>query len=429
MEYQIDKGEKGSFRLEGSFSEAEVQEAWKKAGTRFGSSMAMPGFRKGKVPLAVLEKQFGQQMADFVTDSLVSRAVEQALAREGLLPVSGFEYEGGAAERGRAFTFRMEFSVLPEAECPDLTLLPVIVEEPVADPVQEELFLREMLARGANKVRVTEGTPQDGDVVSADVVGRVDGRAVPGLNGPCRMRLVPPVEGEKTPDLDPIVRGLRIGETGMGSTPCPDNYPDPALRGRTIELSATLRSIEREELPELCDATARKLGFRNVEAMKFRAREQALDMDRLHRRSQAMQQIQNMLGAWQGFEAPELMVKQCQRDLLRRSTQYLQRNEQSGPDFVASMARMRAEAAVAAVGRARVRALLLMWARQNGVELPKNELDAVLRGRAARQNKHPDDYLLSVARSGEAFEIRTAMHEEKALYALFDAIKARRSAE
>ena len=90
---------------------------------------------------------------------------------------------------------------------------------------------------------------------------------------------------------------------------------------------------------------------------------------------------------------------------------------------------MRAEAAIAAVGRARARALLLMWARQNNVELSKNELDAVLRGRAARQNKHPDDYLLSVARTGEAFEIRTAMHEEKALYALFDAIQAKRSAK
>ena len=429
MEYRIDKKEQGHCRLECAFSEADVQAAWKKAGIRFGSSVAIPGFRKGKVPLAVLEKQFGQQMADFATDKLVARAVEHALAREGLQPVSGLDYEGGLAERGKAFSFSMDFCVLPEGDCPDLASLPLELGDAVSDPVQEELFLREMLARGANKVQVTEGTPQDGDIISADVIGRVDGRVVPGLDGPCRMRLMPPVEGEKAPDLDPIVRGLRIGETGVGSTPCPDNYPDPALRGRTIELSATLRSIEREELPELCDATARKLGFRNVEAMKFRAREQALDMDRLHRRSQAIQQIQNMLGAWQGFDAPELMVKQCQRDLLRRSTQYLQRQQDSGPEFVESMARMRAEAAIVAVARARARALLLMWARQNGVELPKNELDAVLRGRAARQNKHPDDYLLSVARSGEAFEIRTAMHEEKALYALFDAIKARRSAE
>ena len=429
MEYRIEKGAQGHCRLECTVPEADVQAAWKKAGIRFGSSMAMTGFRKGNIPLAVLEKQFGQQMADFATDKLVSRAVEHALAREGLHPVSGLDYEGGIAERGKSFSFSIEFCILPEGECPDLSSLAVDMPEPVADPVQEELFLREMLARGANKVQVTEDTPQDGDIISADVIGRVDGRTVPGLEGPCRMRLMPPVEGEKAPDLDPIVRGLRIGETGVGSTPCPDNYPDPALRGRTIELSATLRSIEREELPELNDVTARKLGFRNVEAMKFRAREQAQDMDRLHKRSQAMQNIQNSLGNWQGFDAPELMVKQCQRDLLRRSTQYLQRQQENGPEFVESMARMRAEASIAAVGRARARALLLMWARQNNVELPKNELDAVLRGRAARQNKHPDDYLLSVARTGEAFEIRTAMHEEKALYALFDAIKAKRSAE
>ena len=429
MNYHMTKGEQGFCRLECSFSEADVQSAWKKAGIRFGSSVAMPGFRQGKVPLAVLEKQFGQQMADFATDKLVSRAVEHVFAKEGLSPVTALVYEGGLAERGKAFSFSVEFCVLPEGDCPDLTIIPVEVAEPVADHVQEGLFLREILARGANRVQVTEGTPQDGDIISADVIGRVDGRAVPGLEGPCRMRLMPPVEGEKVPDLDPIVRSLRIGETGVGTTPCPDNYPEPSLRGRTIELSATLRSIEREELPELTDVTARKLGFRNVEAMKFRAHEQALDMDRLHKRSQALQAIQATLEQWPGFDAPELMIKQCQDETFRRSTHYLKKQSGYEEAYKDSMAQMKAEADAYGVRRARCRALLLAWARKNGVEVPKNEFDAVLRGRAARQNKHPDDYLLGVCRTGEAHDLHAAMLEEKALYALFDALKAKRSAE
>ena len=429
MDYRLNRGEQGFCRLECSFTEADVQNAWKKAGIRFGSSVAMPGFRQGKVPLAVLEKQFGRQMADFATDKLVSRGVEHALAKEGLSPVTALAYEGGLAERGKAFSFSVEFCILPEGESPDLTIIPVEVGEPAADPVQEELFLREMLARGAGRVQVTEGCPQDGDIISADVIGRVDGRAVPGLEGPCRMRLMPPVEGEKVPDLDPIVRSLRIGETGMGTTPCPDNYPEPSLRGRTIELSATLRSIEREELPEFNDVTARRLGFRNAEAMKFRAHEQAVDMDRLHKRSQALQVIQKTLEQWPGFDAPELMIKQCQDETFRRSVQYLKKQEGREASYMDSMAQMKAEAAVYSVRRARCRALLLAWARKVGVELPENEFDAVLRGRAARQNKHPDDYLLSVCRTGEAYDLRAAMLEEKALYALFDAIKAKRSAE
>ena len=94
MQYHIEKGERGFCRLSCSFGVTEVQEAWKKAAAYFGSSVTIPGFRKGKAPLAALEKQFGQQMADFATDKLVSRAVEQALQREELEPVSGFEYEG-----------------------------------------------------------------------------------------------------------------------------------------------------------------------------------------------------------------------------------------------------------------------------------------------------------------------------------------------
>ncbi|MBQ9105567.1 MAG: hypothetical protein IJY48_05495, partial [Mailhella sp.] len=188
------------------------------------------------------------------------------------------------------------------------------------------------------------------------------------------------------------------------------------------------RYIEREELPEFNDLTARRLGLRNTDAMRFRAREQALYMDRLHKRSQALQGIQNIIENWQGYDAPEIMIRQAERDALRRATQYIQR-QAGGEDFVNSMTQMKEEAAVTGVRKARCRALLLGWARSAGVELPKQELDAVLRGRAARQNKHPDDYLLSVARTGEAIEIQTAMHEEKALYALLDTIVAGRAAE
>lgn len=428
MEYSMEKGALGHCRLECSFSEADVQSAWKKAAAHFGSSVAMPGFRKGKIPPAVLEKQFGQQMAEFATDTLVKGAVGRALAKEGVSPVTAFSYEGGIAVRGQKFRFSVEFCIVSDVISPDLTEIALELAAPEADPVQEQLFLREMLARGANKVQVTEGTPQDGDIVSADVIGKVDGHAVPGLEGPCRMRLMPPVEGEKVPDLDPILRGLRIGERGVGSTLCPENYPEPSLRGRSIELYATLRSIEREELPELSDETARKLGFRNVEAMKFRAKEQALDMDRLHKRSQALQTIQNTLGQWNGIEAPELMVKQCQEEAFRRSTRYLRRNAAIDTSS-AAMAQMKAEADVQGAGRARCRVLLLSWAAQSGIELPQNELDAVLRGRAARQNKAPEEYLLSASRTGEAYELRAAMLEEKALYALFDAITAKRTAE
>jgi FKBP-type peptidyl-prolyl cis-trans isomerase (trigger factor) len=143
----------------------------------------------------------------------------------------------------------------------------------------------------------------------------------------------------------------------------------------------------------------------------------------MHKRSQALQSIQAVLENWQGFDAPSSMVTECERDAMRRSRQYLQQQYGNSETFKSSLAQMKQEAAEAGARKARCRALLLRWARTHGVALVPEELDAVLRGRAARQNKSPEEYLLSAARTGEVFGVQAAMLEEKALYALFDTIR------
>lgn len=421
MECRIEQGELGQCRAIGACTEAEVLSEWKKAAQRFAAAVHIPGFRPGKAPLPALEKQFGAQIAELVTDTLVQRALAQAFKREGITPVTGLEYEGGLAQRGLGLSFELSFGILPEFELPQLETIAVDKTEAEADPVQEELFLREMLGRGAEKVSVTEGTPQDGDLVMADVEGRVDGTPVPGLCGPVRMRLVAPVPGEKEPELVPIIRALHVGETGTGSTLCPPDFPDHALRGRTIDITVTLRGIEREELPALNDENARKLGFRSAEAMRLRAHEQAQDMARLHKRSRALEGMQGMLEQWPGFDAPEAMVKQCTREAISRAAQKMQQFAAHG-GMPSSLEAMEKDAASSGERKARCRTLLLGWARAHGVELPEKEADAVLRGRAARRQMSLDAYLTSTARSGDAYAIRAAMLEEKALYALYDAI-------
>lgn len=421
MECRIERGEQGQCRAFCTFTEAEVLSAWKKAAQRFAAALNMPGFRPGKAPISVLEKQFGSEIAEAAADRLTARALEQAFRHEGIVPVTGLEYEGPLAQRGQGLSCEVSFGLLPEFDLPALASIALDKSEAEVDPVQEELFLREMLSRGAQTVSVTDGTPLDGDLVMADVEGRVDGNPVPGLCGPVRMRLVAPVPGEKEPALVPIIRALHVGETGTGSTPCPPDFPDHAMRGHDIAISVTLRGIERDSLPELNDENARKLGFRNAEAMRLRAHEQAQDMARLHKRSRALDGMRAMLEMWPNFDAPEAMVKQCTREAISRATQQMQQFAVQG-GMPSSLEQMEKDASENGERKARCRTLLLGWAQANGVELPQGELDAVLRGRAARRQMSLDEYLVSTARSGERYAIRAAMLEEKALYALYDAI-------
>ena len=423
MEYQLDRGADGRCRLNCTFSAAEVLTAWKKAAAPFSASFRMAGFRPGKAPLEVLERQFGRQIAEEATSALVEKAVDEALRKEGVLPVTGFTYGGGNAARGVPFSFSVEFCILPETELLPLDAFSVKESAPVADPVQEELFLRDILGRLGKKVPVTEGHPQDFDIVDAEVTGKIDGYVLPGMNtGPCRMRLTPPRPGERVPDLDPIVRGLGVGETGTGTTVCPDNYPDPSLRGRDIELTVTVRGVEREELPPVTEETAQKLGFRNVDALKASAREQALALSARHVRAEARAALVAELESL-NVDVPAALTERCRRDAMRLSRQYLSPQYASSESLKESLARMKEEAEEKAVRKARVRVLLLGWALREGLDVAREELDRVLAVRAARQNMDVESYRRSLALGGDVFEIRAAMLEERALDELLKKVR------
>ena len=101
------------------------------------------------------------------------------------------------------------------------------------------------------------------------------------------------------------------------------------MRGRDIELVVTLRGIERETLPPLTDEVARSLGFRDARVLTASAHARALEMDRLHKFSEGRRALQARLESWEGFDAPEALVRQCRREAMRRSRQYLQRKFES----------------------------------------------------------------------------------------------------
>lgn len=120
----------------------------------------------------------------------------------------------------------------------------------------------------------------------------------------------------------------------------------------------------------------------------------------------------------QDFEAPAALTEKCRREAMRLSRQYLSPQYASSESLKESLARMREEAEDKARRKARVRALLLGWARKEGIDVSEEELGRVLAGRAARQNMDVISYRRSLALGGEVFELRAAMLEERALDAL-----------
>lgn len=265
----------------------EEQEAWRRrltvtvpAGSvqternkiiqNLGGRLKLPGFRKGKVPAHVVEKQLGGAVDREVMDKVISEAYRVALRNESLEPISEGQVEDVKYEPREDLTFSISFDVQPVIELERLggfTVTQPKIE--VADEDLDKVLDRLRDQAGAWKP-LEGGIPEEGNLVTLQILRLEDGEPA-GEGRPYEIVLG---DGEAIPDVEEAIRTLSVEETGDFTVTFPDDFPDEERRGEKQHLRITLEARKEKELPELDDAFARSLGdFENLEALLARVRE------------------------------------------------------------------------------------------------------------------------------------------------------------
>ena len=322
MEYNVEKTSPTSVKLSVTCSADEVKKAFDRAAKAIGKGMNLPGFRVGKIPVNVLKSRFSSRVAADATEILADDTMMDILKKEGIRPLCPSQYHGQPAKDGESFSYSSSFDILPEVDLPDLEKLSVVVPDPAPSEDALNAMLDQALRRVATYVDITDRKPQDHDLLTVDVVGSVDGKALPGMTASnFRMQLLPVQPGGKVPEMDPIVRALNVGEEGHGVMTCPENYPDPVMRGREVQLDVVLRRIQKEELPPLTDETAQKLGFKTFDELKQEVWQQtfAAHMRQIQREGKRQLMEEQLNG--RDFPLPEsLVMRFFRRASARRGT-------------------------------------------------------------------------------------------------------------
>jgi trigger factor len=225
-------------RLEVEVPSGDVQHAIDHAASDLASSLKIPGFRKGKVPMQVLLARVGKErLYSDAVETHIGGWFRNAAVRERIRPIEQPEYDYELPESGEAtFRFTATVSVQPKPEVADWTKLEVPRAEPEVPPelVDQEL---EALRQSAAALVPVEGRPaREGDTIVVDLVreGQSERDYVVELGSE---RLIPEIEAGLV--------GMSAGETKEIS------YGD----GETVE--ATVKDIKEKELPELDDELAR----------------------------------------------------------------------------------------------------------------------------------------------------------------------------
>ena len=402
----------------------EVNAALNAAAREVGASVTLPGFRRGKAPVSVIEKRFAGEVISRATENLVERRVADILKEEDLKPMSRLDYEGGQIVRGQDLAFSFSFETLPDGiKLPeDLSALTVEMDSSEATEEEIEAFTKRLLKSTATLEEVKEARlPETGDIVTIDVDGKVDGKSVPGMKVEnYSIQLSEPKEGKELSELDNIIRSLHAGEEGDGTMVCPEDHIDESLRGKTVDLHVKLTRISREILPELNEEFAKKVGFPDLPSLQKMLADQASHNKTASARNEAEKKLLDSLLEGQDYPLPEAVVKNQQVEYENEIREYL---GQQGLDKAAideSIKNMEAETRKQGEERARIQVFLTALARREKLQVSPQEVDMQIMQMAREYKQDFRKLRDALYQNGAVNDIQDRMLNSKAMALLFD---------
>ncbi|MBR9891597.1 trigger factor [bacterium] len=234
----------------------------------------MKGFRKGKVPMPLLKKQFGQRLMgesmQEAIDEAMSKHFEDSGDRPALQPEVKMTNEDW--KEGEDVNVAMSYEKLPEV--PEVDLSGVEIEKLVvkADDaaVDEALASLAETAQDFND-RAEGAEAQDGDQVVIDFVGKVDGEAFEG--GAAEDYPLVLGSGSFIPGFEEQLTGVKAGDEKAVEVNFPEEYGAENLAGKAAVFDVTVKAVKEPVAAKIDDELAKKFGAEDLEGLKGQIRE------------------------------------------------------------------------------------------------------------------------------------------------------------
>jgi trigger factor len=237
-------------RLEVQVPAAQVEQAFNDRLKNFSRTARLKGFRPGKAPVAVVRRQFGAQIQEEVVGEIVRTSLAEALDQQRLVPVAGPRIEPMQLAGGQDLVYAAVFEVYPEIELKGLEGIEVVRPSAEVATSDVDAMIENLRKQRPNHV-VVERASKDGDRVTIDFEGKIDGVAFEGGTG--QNVTIELGAGRMLKDFEAGIPGAKAGETRVVPVRFPDDYGKADLAGKQAEFTITVTKVEQVELPAVDD--------------------------------------------------------------------------------------------------------------------------------------------------------------------------------
>ena len=391
MNFKVEAQSAVKKKLSIEIPQADVAKELDSAYRELKKNAKVKGFRPGKTPRNVLERLYGKEVRADVSSRLIQEAFMEVLkdAELNVVGMPAIDPPELAADAPYAFDAVVE--VKPELE--NLRIEGFKLKKTLYRPTEEELEAQiQMLRKNlAKMVPIEEArAAAAGDVILIDYEGFKDGQ--------------PFTETQKTTDFsmkigdglvhkdfDDQVTGMTPGDEKTFNVTFPGDYYNDKLAGLEITFNATLKEIRVEELPEIDDAMAKRLGkFESLDELRQQI-EENLSKGYAKRQEQELhEQVFTALIAQQTFEVPDAMVAHELESIMAEAQQSFSYHNTSMEELGLTKEALEEKYRDTAVKQVRRHLLLGKIIEQEGMELSDEDLEKGYADMAASFNQPVD---------------------------------------
>ena len=388
MSVKVEKLEGSMADLVITVSAEEFENAIKRAYEKQKGQISVPGFRKGKVPLGMVKKMYGEAVFyNDAADDLINKTYPEEFEACGESIVSSPDISIEQIGEGKEFIYRAKVALKPPVSLGKYK--GVEVEQQEIGVTEEEIDkeIENVRERNSRMEEVTDRPVKEGDTATIDFEGFADGVAFEGGKGTDYPLTIG--SGSFIPGFEEQLVGVSVGEEKEVNVTFPENYQAEELAGRPAVFKVTVKKIREKILPEFnADFVSDISDFDTIEEYREDVKKELASRKESAAKTEKENEVVKAIIEDAAMELPEPMIETQQRQLLDEFEQQIRMQGMSMENYYKytgqSEEKMLESVRDTAVSRIKTRLVMEQIAKEENITATEEDYEAEIERMASQ---------------------------------------------